>query len=237
MASVSAAPSGGSCGDGSLARMGPALEENVFSIFNNVPIIDDFTSVVKSIILLSALSSVLVSFDYVGRQKINSFEYIILIMFPTLSMLPIVSSHDPISMYLAIELQSLSFHVLAAFQRNNEFSTEAGLKYFILGALSSGLLLFGESIIYGFTGITNFEELTKSNVCVAGPATEASAGSAAGADPSIENTVVSRVAQESLAGEASLPGIASVASVVVPIGLLFMLIAFPFKIGAVPFHM
>lgn len=64
-------------------------------------------------------------------------------------------------MYLAIELQSLSFYVLAAFQRNNEFSTEAGLKYFVLGALSSGLLLFGESIIYGFTGITNFEELTK----------------------------------------------------------------------------
>jgi NADH-quinone oxidoreductase subunit N len=64
-------------------------------------------------------------------------------------------------MYLAIELQSLSFYVIAAFQRNNEFSTEAGLKYFILGALSSGLLLFGESILYGFTGITNFEELCK----------------------------------------------------------------------------
>lgn len=76
-------------------------------------------------------------------------------------MLFIVSSYDLISMYSAIELQSLSFYVIAAFQRNNEFSAEAGLKYFILGALSSGLLLFGESILYGLTGITNFEELTK----------------------------------------------------------------------------
>jgi len=62
---------------------------------------------------------------------------------------------------LAIELQSLSFYVIAASQRDNEFSAEAGLKYFILGALSSGLLLFGESILYGLTGITSFEELTK----------------------------------------------------------------------------
>ena len=76
-------------------------------------------------------------------------------------MLLVISSFDLISMYLAIELQSFSFYVLAAFQRNNEFSTEAGLKYFILGALASGLLLFGESLIYGFTGLTNFEELTK----------------------------------------------------------------------------
>lgn len=76
-------------------------------------------------------------------------------------MLFITSSYDLISMYLAIEFQTLSFYVLAAFQRNNEFSTEAGLKYFVLGALSSGILLFGESIIYGITGITNFEELIK----------------------------------------------------------------------------
>lgn len=76
-------------------------------------------------------------------------------------MLFIVSAHDLVGMYLAIELQSLSFYVIAASQRDNEFSAEAGLKYFILGALSSGLLLFGESILYGLTGITSFEELTK----------------------------------------------------------------------------
>ena len=68
-------------------------------------------------------------------------------------------------MYLAIELQSLCFYVLAAFKRNSEFSTEAGLKYFVLGAFSSGVLLFGCSLIYGFTGITHFSELTKIFSC------------------------------------------------------------------------
>ena len=82
-------------------------------------------------------------------------------LFSTFSMLFIVSSYDLISMYLAIELQSLCFYVIAASRRDNEFSVEAGLKYFILGALSSGLLLFGESLVYGFTGITNFEEFSK----------------------------------------------------------------------------
>jgi len=72
-----------------------------------------------------------------------------------------ISSYDFISMYLTIEMQSLCFYVLASSKRNSEFSTEAGLKYFILGAFSSGILLFGASLIYGFSGITNFEELTK----------------------------------------------------------------------------
>ena len=76
-------------------------------------------------------------------------------------MLFLVSSADFISMYLAIELQSLCFYVIAAIKRNSEFSTEAGLKYFLLGAFSSGLLLFGCSLIYGFTGVTNFSELAK----------------------------------------------------------------------------
>ena len=101
------------------------------------------------------------SLDYIKKERINSFEYVVLILFASFSMLFIVSSYDLISMYLAIELQSLSFYTIAAFQRNNEFSTEAGLKYFILGALSSGFLLFGESILYGFTGITNFEEFSQ----------------------------------------------------------------------------
>lgn len=76
-------------------------------------------------------------------------------------MLFLVSSSDFISMYLAVELQSLCFYVIAAIKRNSEFSTEAGLKYFLLGAFSSGLLLFGCSLIYGFTGVTNFSELAK----------------------------------------------------------------------------
>jgi NADH-quinone oxidoreductase subunit N len=82
-------------------------------------------------------------------------------LFALTGMMALVSSYDLITMYLAIELLSLSLYVLAAFKRNSAFSTEAGLKYFILGAFSSGLLLFGSSLIYGFTGTTQFEELAK----------------------------------------------------------------------------
>ena len=132
-------------------------------IFNNALIMDDFASFVKIMVLIGSLATILISFNYTLNQKMSARinEYMVLILFSTLSMLLVISSFDLISMYLAIELQSLAFYVLAAFQRNNEFSTEAGLKYFILGALASGLLLFGESLIYGFTGLTNFEELAK----------------------------------------------------------------------------
>jgi NADH:ubiquinone oxidoreductase subunit 2 (subunit N) len=76
-------------------------------------------------------------------------------------MLFIVQAHDLLSMYLAVEFQSLVFYVLASFKRTSEFSTESGLKYFILGAFSSALLLFGSSILYGLTGLTNFSDYTK----------------------------------------------------------------------------
>lgn len=95
------------------------------------------------------------------QESLNSYEFIILILLSTCSMLFLISSADFISMYLAIEMQSLCFYVLAALKRNSEFSTEAGLKYFLLGAFSSGLLLFGCSMIYGFSGITNFSDLSK----------------------------------------------------------------------------
>ena len=96
------------------------------------------------------------SLDYIKQESLNPFEFILLVLLSTCSMLFLVSSADLISLYLAIELQSLCFYVLAAMKRNSEFSTEAGLKYFLLGAFSSGLLLFGCSLIYGFTGATNF---------------------------------------------------------------------------------
>jgi NADH:ubiquinone oxidoreductase subunit 2 (subunit N) len=153
-----------------------------------------------------------------NKQKLNSFELIILVMFATLGMLFIVSSYDLISMYLAIELQSLSFYVIAAFQRNSEFSTEAGLKYFILGALSSGLLLFGESILYGFTGITNFEEFCKLFTVINDPINE-----------SIMATASSQIYPEWI--DKISPSSAAT------LGLFFILIAFLFKIAAVPFHM
>lgn len=199
-------------------------------LFNSVLIVDDLTILIKTIILLSALSSILIASSYIIKQRLNSFEYIILILFSTLGMLLIVSSYDLISMYLAIELQSLSFYVIAAFQRNsfekNEFSTEAGLKYFVLGALSSGLLLFGESILYGFTGITNFEELTKLFTIVNKDIENFSYIGETYNSLSVENLLVSNPQVEFFGHDTA-----------VFIGSFFILVAFLFKIGAVPFHM
>ncbi len=135
------------------------------SIFYNTLVCDDYTFFGKNLIICSALLSVCIALDYVRKQAVNAFEYIILILLATCSMLFLISSADMISMYLAIEFQSLCFYVLAAFNRNSEFSTEAGLKYFVLGAFSSGVLLFGCSLVYGFTGITHFSELTKILCC------------------------------------------------------------------------
>lgn len=200
-------------------------------------ILDDFALLCKTIILLSALSSILIASDYIKGQKINSFEYIILILFSTLAMTLVVSSYDLISMYLAIELQSLSFYVIAAFQRNDEFSTEAGLKYFILGALSSGLLLVGESIVYGFTGITNFEELP--TLLASGPLTFPLLSEMA--QPEAYSAIEPISSLRGGEPDASSP-IWVMANMFpyengVRMGLLFMLVAFLFKIGAVPFHM
>jgi len=130
-------------------------------MLRNIFIIDDFTYFFKSLILLGAVCSILLSLDYYKQESLNPFESIILILFSTCSMLFLVSSYDLIAMYLAIELQGLSFYILAASKRNSEFSTEAGLKYFILGAFSSGILLFGCSMVYGFTGLTHFSGLAK----------------------------------------------------------------------------
>ncbi len=130
-------------------------------IFKGLLIVDNLTSFIKIVILLSCLACILISLDYLKHEKINAFEYTVLILLATLGMILMVSSYDFLSFYLALELQSLSLYVLAAFQRNSEFSTEAGLKYFVLGAFASGILLFGCSMIYGFTGTTNFGELAK----------------------------------------------------------------------------
>ena len=97
--------------------------------------------------------------QYLITQQINSFEYVIILLFAILGLFLLCSANDLITAYLAIELQSLSFYVLAAFKKNSTYSVESGLKYFILGAFSSGLFLFGSSLIYGVTGSVNFEVL------------------------------------------------------------------------------
>jgi NADH-quinone oxidoreductase subunit N len=99
--------------------------------------------------------------EHTQQHFSERFEFIILLALSVFALLLLVSSHDLITFYLSIEMQSLCLYVLAAFKRTSRLSTEAGLKYFILGALSSSLLLFGMSMIYGFTGSTNFNVITK----------------------------------------------------------------------------
>jgi len=131
------------------------------SVFNSMLIVDPFSTAAKAFLLISAIASCLISMNYLEYKKVNSFEYFVLILLSTLGMMCLVSVYDLLSLYLSVELVSLSFYILAAYKRNSEFSAEAGLKYFILGAFSSGLLLFGSSMIYGFTGLTNFEDIAK----------------------------------------------------------------------------
>ena len=131
------------------------------SVFNDLLIIDAFSTLSKILIVASTLICCLMSMSYLEYKKVNSFEYFILILLACLGMVCLVSTNDLLALYMSIELMSLSFYILAAYKRNSEFSGEAGLKYFILGAFSSGLLLFGTSMVYGFTGLTNFEELSK----------------------------------------------------------------------------
>ena len=129
----------------------------IIKIFNESYIIDRLSIFMKVLTLLFCLFVLLSSRDYVKSNGIDKIEYPIIILSSTLGMILMISSYDLIVFYLGLELQSLSLYILASFKRENEKSTEAGLKYFVLSALASGLLLYGCSLIYGFTGSTNFE--------------------------------------------------------------------------------
>ena len=126
-------------------------------LFNNSYTIDYLSLFMKAITLVACIFVMLSSFDYIKSIFINKIEYPILILSATLGMMIMISSYDLIVFYMGLELQSLSLYVLASFNRESYRSTEAGLKYFVLGALSSGLLLYGCSLIYGFSGSTNFD--------------------------------------------------------------------------------
>ena len=127
--------------------------------FNGLFVADDFGRFAKTLIIVGALIILILSVDYMRRNALMQFEYPVLIVFATLGMCMMVSANDLISLYMGLELQSLSLYVVAAFRRDSVRSTEAGLKYFVLGALSSGLLLYGASLVYGFTGSTNFGDI------------------------------------------------------------------------------
>ena len=126
-------------------------------LFNNSYAIDYLSLFMKALTLVACIFVMLSSFDYIKLIGINKIEYPILILSATLGMMIMISSYDLIVFYMGLELQSLSLYVLASFNRDNYRSSEAGLKYFVLSALSSGLLLYGCSLIYGFSGSTNFD--------------------------------------------------------------------------------
>ena len=127
----------------------------VQSAFNNSLTIDEFSKIAKTLILIGSLASIVMYHSSREDLNINLFEYPILILLATIGMMIMVSANDLIAIFIGLELQSLTLYVLAALNRNHLASSESGLKYFLLGALSSGLLLFGLSYIYGFTGNTN----------------------------------------------------------------------------------
>ncbi len=127
----------------------PALFEGAF-------VVDGFARFMKVLTLVASAAALLLSFDYLRETRTLKFEYPVLALLATAGMLMMISANDLISLYVGLELQSLALYVMAAFRRDDLRSSEAGLKYFVLGALSSGMLLYGASLIYGFTGSTSF---------------------------------------------------------------------------------
>jgi NADH-quinone oxidoreductase subunit N len=126
------------------------------TIFDGAFVSDALTRFLKILILLAAAFALLMTFDDFGRARLMLFEYPVLILLGALGMLMMTSANDLIALYLGLELQNLALYVIAAFKRDNVKSSEAGLKYFVLSALSSGLLLYGASILYGVTGSTGY---------------------------------------------------------------------------------
>jgi len=168
-------------------------------VYQNTFIFDELSLNVKEIIVVATIFCLIMGDEVLKKQQINNVEYLILTLCAALGLLFLVSSFDLISLYLAIEMQSLCLYVLAAAKKDSSFSTEAGIKYFILGSFSSGLLLFGISLLYGCCGTTNFEHF---------------------------NLLFSGI-------DYKLFGLASF----IEKSLFFIILAFLFKIAAVPCHM
>jgi NADH-quinone oxidoreductase subunit N len=177
--------------------------------FLNDTIVNDYVSFSSKIVIGSlSLFCLLMMQPYLAGQKINQFEYILLILFAVLGLFLLCSSNDLLTAYLAIELQSLAFYVLASFKKTSTYSVDAGIKYFIMGAFSSSLFLFGSSLLYGVTGTINFEEFRDLLINVYPGST-------------INTT---------------LPDISFFDVGLIKFGLIFILISLLFKLAIAPFH-
>jgi NADH-quinone oxidoreductase subunit N len=129
--------------------------------FQGLFISDAFAIFMKVLALGAALIVLMISRKSLASEDIGRYEYPVLVLFATLGMLTMISANDLMSLFLGVELQSLSLYIITALRRDHEKASEAGMKYFVLGALSTGLLLYGCSLIYGYTGSTNFASLAK----------------------------------------------------------------------------
>jgi NADH-quinone oxidoreductase subunit N len=137
------------------------LPGGTLTTFGGSFVVDPFARFLKLLALTGSAGAILMSFDYLAREKQQKFEYPVLILLSTAGMLMLISAADLIALYLGLELMSLALYVVAAINRDSARSAEAGLKYFILGALSSGMLLYGASLVYGFTGTVSFAGIAK----------------------------------------------------------------------------
>jgi NADH-quinone oxidoreductase subunit N len=124
-------------------------------------VVDPFTRFIKLLILLGAAAAVLMSVSFIRREGMDRFEFPVLLVIAALGMMMMVSANSLIALYLGLELQNLCLYVIAAFNRDSTRSSEAGLKYFVLSSLSSGLLLYGCSLVYGFTGSIEYETVAR----------------------------------------------------------------------------
>jgi NADH-quinone oxidoreductase subunit N len=138
------------------------LPEGKLVTFGGSFVVDTFARFLKVLAIAGSAAAILMSIDYDRREGQQRFEYSVLIVLSTLGMLMLISAADLIALYLGLELMSLPLYVVAASHRNSLRSSEAGLKYFVLGALSSGMLLYGASLVYGFTGTVNFSGIALS---------------------------------------------------------------------------
>ena len=130
-------------------------------VFGRAFVNDPFARFMKVLTLVGSVVTLVMSASFAKEEKFDKFEFPILVLLATLGMMLMISANDTLSLYLGLELQSLALYVVAAINRDNVKSTEAGLKYFVLGALSSGMLLYGISLVYGFTGHTGFQAIAQ----------------------------------------------------------------------------
>ena len=136
-----------------------------FELFGGSLVVDDYARFLKLLALAGSGGALMLSINWLTVENQQKFEYGVLFLLSTLGMMLLISANDLIALYLGLEMMSLPLYVVAASNRDNVKSTEAGLKYFVLGALSSGMLLYGASLIYGFTGTIGFAGIAKATAC------------------------------------------------------------------------